>query len=169
MTEPMVPVKKRNRNLFSDIATGVTTAIALFFAIQYGIQQYNNFLESGPASNWVEVTRLEIPNFTVGTDPSIAYEREIKQSVQSNWTAELRYFYNEDGEYSTACNNSGFSNLEPSRVPPADGWHLSDFIGKGCAIEPGNYRLTVVWNLRPVGYSQSIVYNFSSNDFVVTP
>lgn len=159
-----VTFKKKMTN----IALGVGLGLLVYISGSIAWFQYQDYVESAPATNWVEVTRFSVPDFDPGTNPTIDYQRVIKQSVSSAWTAELRHFLDGD-DYEVVCLNSGFSELEPGRAPPPTGWTLGSFASRDCvdSLEPGVYRLYVTWELRPRGYDRTIRYPITSNTFQV--
>lgn len=168
MTQDSQGTKKR-KNL-TDIMIALALGLLIYLSISVGIAQYQQYNESAPATNWVEVTSLTVPNFKPGVNPTIDYVREIKQQVSSSWTAELRYYPPDTENYEVACERTGFSELEPGRAPPANGWTVGSFAGTDCVEEltrEGRYRLNIVWKLRPRGLNREIVYPISSNTFYV--
>jgi hypothetical protein len=163
------PAKKQRKNL-TDIGVGIILAICLYFLILTTYSQFTRWQAQAPATNWVEVSSLAVPNFQPGVDPVIEYVREIKQSVSSSWTAELRHYPNDSGDYELICERSGFTELEPGRAPPPGGWTLGSFAGIDCVkniTTQGRYRLQIIWELRPRGYDRTITYPISSNTFFV--
>jgi hypothetical protein len=157
----------RQKKNMTDILIGIGVALLAYVvgSIMYG--QYRDYVESAPASNWVEVTKFVVPDFETGANPNIDYKRIIKQEVSSSWNAEIRRY---DGEtYSVVCNKAGFSELDPFRAPPIGGWNLGSFVDEECvdSLKPGVHRLSVIWELRPRGLDRTILYPFSSNAFNV--
>lgn len=163
------PEKKRKKNV-TDFLLGVGLALLVYLSGSVAWYQYTAFQSYAPATNWVEVTKFQIPYFKQGVNPVIDYQRTIKQTVSSSWTSEIRRL-NEDDSYTIICTNSGFSELDPGREAPPAGWTVGSFAGNDCVseLEPGLYRLHVVWELRPRGFDRTIRYPFSSNAFQVEP
>ena len=166
MTHHDTPSEAKKKN-FNDVAVGVILAICVYFLALTSWNQYWDWQEKAPATNWVEVTSFNVPNFVVGANPSIDYVRNIKQAVSSSWTSEVRRYHDDSDNYELACTNSGFSELEPGRAAPTTGWFLSSFVGEDCKFTPGRHRVYVTWNLSPKGYDRTIRYNFTSNTFFV--
>lgn len=159
----------RQKKNITDFLLGIGVALLLYISVSVGWHQYQGLVDHFPATNWVEVTRFNIPDFEAGADPIIDYQRTIKQEVSSSWTAELRR-YEGDGEgYSVVCIRNGFSELDPFRVPPPSGWSMASFVGSDCVstLNPGVHRLSVTWELRPIGVDDPVFYPFSSNAFTI--
>ncbi len=157
----------RQKKDMTDILVGIVVALLAYVVGSLMYDQYRDYVESAPASNWVEVSTFIVPDFEAGANPNIDYTRIIKQEVSSSWNAELRRY---DGEaYSVVCNKAGFSELDPFRSPPSECWSLGSFVDENCvkSLEPGVHRLAVTWELSPRGLDRTILYPFSSNAFNV--
>lgn len=163
------PEQKEKKNL-TDIMIGVGLAFLIYIAGSIAWYQYQESNNTAPATNWVEVTGLTVPNFQLGVNPTIDYVRDIKQAVSSSWSAELRRYSDTSDNYDVVCERSGFSELEPGRAPPATGWTLGSFAGTDCVESltlPGRHRLMITWELRPSGTDRVILYPISSNAFFI--
>jgi hypothetical protein len=122
-------------------------------------------LKAEPVDHWFTVRSVTIPDFTVGTDPLIQYDRQIRQPFNGTWNVEIHPVGGE-ADYAL-CNGSGISFYEPKETLPKAGVTLSWFVGKECKLPEGQYIAQMHWEIRPVDVPTKIL-QISSNNFHVT-
>lgn len=154
---------------FIDYIVGATVGLVIFALIGTGIYTYDYIATQAknnePIGNWFEVTQLYIPDFKVGEDVSIIYDRDIKQAYSAKWEVEIQKIEKE-GLFA-ACSNDGISNPDPTKVLPPEGVTLSWFMQKECKLAAGEYRVSVTWHIQRDGYKEVDV-EAVSNIFTVT-
>jgi hypothetical protein len=142
---------------------GFIIAMLIFNALQ---QHERDRLDALPASDWFEVSAVAIPDFRVGEDPPINYERVIKQPFVADWFVEINEVGTDRG--ALACQGNGANHYEPNDKVPMPTL-LSWFAGTRCNLGPGQYQLFVTWQVQRDGIAAPVSVSKVSNVFRVLP
>lgn len=134
-----------------DLAYVIFIGVALMIATQT-VEKWHAYYEqtvrdSAPASEYLEVNQISIPNFVEGDNPIFSYDRIIKKTFSATWTAEIQLA----GTNTAVCPSTHTANYSPDKKLPAGGPTLNWFMQReplpDCIIGPGNYRLYVCWTI----------------------
>lgn len=120
-----------------------------------------------PAEAWFTVNEIYVPDYKVGSNPALIYDRIVKEPFQGFWIAEVQR-EEPNGLFSPACSGSGISDYEPSDYIPNNTVDWEWFIGRPCAVGPGTYRLRVSWYMKRIGWPEKLTVAYS-NVFRVRP
>lgn len=101
--------------------------------------------ELAPLSDYFEVRQIGVPNFPVGHNPVMIYDRTIKRPFRGRYTVEVQ----EAGTLQPIeeCTGSFDINYDPDKKLPVGGPTLFWFIGHECDIPIGTYRLEACWDI----------------------
>ena len=121
-----------------------------------------------PAANWFTVNDIYVPDFAVGENPTITYDRTIKEPFRGFWVIEVERFL-DDGKSVLECTGSGVNDYEVTDYLPKNSVSFEWFIGRRCdALPPGNYRLRGSWKMKRPDWPDKQVVRYS-NVFQITP
>jgi hypothetical protein len=156
------------RGLFQDISIALVLALSLFLGVSEVARLYRlQAVYQAPASHYIEPISLTIPDFKVGDDPFIEYERVIHQQFIGSWVAEVRLKQG-DG-WVAICHPNGKVIFGPEKQQPAGGSHLSWFLGEQpCPILPGTYQVVATWTVERDGVAGNVSTSLQSNIFTVS-
>lgn len=135
-------------------------------------EKIKKFLE--PATNWFEVKDLFVPNFVLGEDPILLYDRDIKRSFQGEWLVEIEKVTGRGVQF--ICKVEGRNNYRPENIlmdQTTLNWFMAyDGRGTVCGdkiLETGSYRIEVRWRIEPdePGYDVKI-YRYTTRPFMIT-
>lgn len=126
---------------------------------------YSLYQTFAPASSWLVVHEVRIPDFKSGEDPVIFVNREVKREFSGEWKVEIKP---EGKPILGRCQGSGDNDYRPQSNPLNvklfDWWMAIDI----CKIPPGKYRVETTWRIFPQGgYPEKQVRSLS-NEFTVT-
>lgn len=128
------------------------------------MQRYNV-----PASAWLSVNSIYVPDFVSGTNPMMTYDRRIIEEFQGFWVVEVQQHDGATGAFVLRCSGSGVNDYEPGDYIPENVVTWSWFIGKPCTeLPPGDYRLRTSWILKRPAWPEKQVVAYS-NMFKVLP
>lgn len=136
-------------------------------------QDRQEVVDSTPITEWFEITKLIVPDFYVGDNPVIQYERVIKKVVKGNWKSRVLLYNADTDRYTYICGNSGFNEVtyEPqAELPNPVRWNWLVF-GMGSCVSnmvPGTYRLYLDFVFCPEIMSICKPYRYASNLFTVS-
>lgn len=148
-------------------ATEFTLAILLMTSVLYLIDyvQQSNRLNV-PAANWFTVNDIYVPDFKLGEDPTMVYDRTIKEPFRGFWVLEVER-YLPDGKSVLECTGSGVNDYEVADFIPKNEVRFNWFIGKRCeGLSPGKYRIRGSWKMRRDGWPEKQIIRYS-NDFTI--
>lgn len=119
-----------------------------------------------PGSDWFDVAYVSVPDFKVGTDPIMSYQRTIKKPFVGRWFVEIR-------EVGTArsklvCDGKVTNHYDLDDALP-DPVTLSWFVGKDCGLQPGQYQIFSTWQIERDGIAATVSVSKASNVFRVLP
>lgn len=121
-----------------------------------------------PAANWFTVNDIYIPDFQIGDNPTITYDRTIKEPFRGFWVIEVERFL-EDGKTILECTGSGVNDYEVTDYIPRNSVSFEWFIGRRCeALPPGSYRLRGSWKMKRYGWPDKQIIKYS-NVFKIGP
>lgn len=145
-----------------DWIVGSVIALILFFAFSFGLAMYRDYV---PTTDWFDAQELVVPDFNVGIDPVIAYNRIIKQDVQGTWIVDVQKI-TEKGLVSS-CIGKGEALYSTKKVLPLEGITLEWLVGKECHLNEGTYQVEVKWTFDIPDYG--VKYEtIKSNTFTVS-
>jgi hypothetical protein len=119
-----------------------------------------------PAANWFTVNDIYIPDFHAGENPTVVYDRTIKEPFRGFWVMEVERF---DGEGKTIleCTGAGVNDYEVTDYIPNNEVTFEWFLGKKCPdLEPGSYRIRGTWKMKRDGWPEKQIIKYS-NEFKV--
>jgi hypothetical protein len=118
---------------------------ALLMWITTQVQQH--FRNTAPASDYFEVNQIGVPNFTVGENPKILYDRVVKQDFTAEFTAEIQ----DASSLQPVCTSTKTVNYTPEKELPVDGPTLSWLMYReplpDCVPPVGTYRVHICWTI----------------------
>lgn len=157
------------RKLTNNLLAVVIALFAVFAIIQYQNTAelwQEKSRELTPADNWFVIRGVTIPDFVVGTDPVVQFNRVIRQPFDGSWSISIHQV-GSDMDY-PICFNSSTNFYDATPGIPKTAIPLSIFMGKECALPVGQYIAQINWEIRPAGYPTKYV-RISSNNFYVKP
>jgi len=144
-------------------------AVALVIAtgvIQVSREVTDRQKELLPASAWLVVNEVYVPDFPVGTEPMILYDREIRENFDAFWIVEAQR-KTDAGLWTTTCSGNGVNEYDPEEVIPDNRVSWPWFMNAECTLLPGEYRLKTTYVMTRPGWPQKRLFNLS-NEFEVT-
>jgi hypothetical protein len=143
-------------------------AVAVTVIATAGYFTYDSYLKSyEPPESWLLVKSLSIPDFVEGQNPTIIYDRTIRQPFTAAWSAEVHE--SNDKSDVPICTGSGINDYKPPQVPKPVDVTLSWFMGRECTLPAGQYLIEVKWDMQPKGYTFKKEQTYASNLFRVIP
>ena len=151
------------RNRLIEVVVALTVAILIVQISGLVGQRQRNLL---PATAWFIVNDVFVPDHPVGSNPSIIYDRVIRQPFTGYWVVEVQRV-DVDGLFRPVCSGAGISYYEPdeSLDPSIVTWEW--MIGRPCRVKPGAYRLRISYKMEKSGWPTKETF-VSSNTFLVT-
>lgn len=122
-----------------------------------------------PASAWFEINSVFVPDFDYGTNPTLTYDRAIKEPFRGFWVVEVQQRDPGTGGFVLRCSGSGINDYEPQDYIPENLVTWNWFIGGRCPdLPPGSYRIRISWVLKKPNWpeKQTVAY---SNLFTIRP
>lgn len=118
-----------------------------------------------PASAWLRVNEIYVPDHPVGSNPAMIYDRIVGEEFEGFWIVEVqRQTYT--GLWTTTCSGSGVSNYSPGKIIENNTVSWGWFVGEKCPVPPGLYRLRITYTLSKPGWPPKRVFVLS-NEFKV--
>jgi hypothetical protein len=101
--------------------------------------------ELAPLDEYFIVRQIAVPNFPVGQNPVMIYDRTVNKQFRGHYTVEVQ----EAGTLQPIeeCTGSFDINYDPDKQLPEGGPTLFWFIGHPCNIPIGPYRLQACWDV----------------------
>lgn len=147
--------------------TELAVAMGIVYIVTAGLEyREDRRREDIQPDAWFEVHTLFVPDHVQGSNPALTYERTIKTDFTGLWVVEAQKL-NEDGLFENVCSGDGFNDYDVEDVLP-DPLTWTWFFDRECAVEPGSYRIAVVWDMRRSGYPMKR-QRARSNLFTVMP
>lgn len=145
-----------------------TVALVIVTSSAYLVDKVQNRLRADiPAANWFVVNQLYVPDFKIGEDPNITYDRQIKEPFLGFWVVEVERQI-EGGRFMLECSGSGVSDYQVSDYIPDNAVTLEWFVGKKCAeLVEGPHRIRASWRMKRDDWPEKSVVAYS-NIFEVT-
>lgn len=110
------------------------------------------------AEDWMIVNKVYVPDFYVGEDPEIIYDRTVVKAFFGRWNVKIY-----DAETTIpVCSSQGTNLYEPIDYPV--GVTLSWYLGKQCNLKPGRYLMRSIWVV-----GDGLMARNTSNIFEVRP
>jgi hypothetical protein len=119
-----------------------------------------------PASAWLVVNEVYVPDFEEGKPPMVLYDREIHENFDAFWIVEVQR-KTVGGLWSSVCSGNGVNEYDPAEVIPNNTVSWDWYINAKCEVPPGTYRLKTTYTMTRPGWPQKRVFN-TSNEFKVT-
>lgn len=133
------------------IAEAALAAFVVFLIVQFKDQIDARQRDALPASAWFQVNEIFVPDFRVGENPEMIYDRTVREDFRGFFVVEVQQ-QQSNGLWFAACSGSGASDYEQTDVIPDRTVEFSWFVNRDCNINPGTYRLRVSWDMRRVGW-----------------
>ncbi len=153
-------------------------AAAIGLIIVLGVKQYQQrklleeieFKALAPVGQWFEVSNISIPDFILGEDPLVVYDRTIRRPFNGTWSSEIKPLNGASDLLPTVCTGSGIAHYEAGEQLDPSVVTFSWLTGtKGCPTKPGRYMGIFNYEVRPDnGYPQKTLTTFT-NIFTVLP
>lgn len=138
--------------------------LALLYIAWPGFKTFR--LEHQSPEEWYEVTALSIPNFQLGTNTAIEFDRVIHKELKGSWIVEVQ---DANDAFANQCSGSGGANYSPEEHLPST--ITFDWFVGGCwqvgEIKPSTYRLEVRWDFCEGTVCKTIIEH--SNNFDILP
>ena len=101
--------------------------------------------DRAPITDYFEVRQIGVPDFPLGTNPVIIYDRSVNKAFRGSYTVEVQ----EAGTLQPLpeCTGSAEVNYDPDKQLPVGGPTLFWFIGHSCIIPIGSYRIEACWDI----------------------
>lgn len=116
-----------------------------------------------PASWWLDVRDVHVPDFVSGADPTIEVDRVIYGAFFADWKVEI---YTTDGALVEWCQGDGSNDYQVSdrlhKVTMFSWWMDRE----PCSLPAGEYVLKTSWKLHPPDFPEKQVRS-TSNVFTV--
>lgn len=122
--------------------------------------------EAVPASAWMRVNEVYVPDFQTGGDPTLIYDRTVLEEFDGFWIVEVQR-QTASGLWTTVCSGSGVNSYSPSEIIENNTVTWSWYVGTRCVVPEGSYRLRTTYTLARSGWPPKRVFNLS-NEFNVT-
>lgn len=119
-----------------------------------------------PPEAWFDVYQIDVPNHASGSNPTIIYDRLIKEEFTTLWVVEVRQ-QQTDGSWFSVCSGSATNDYDVVETIPESGVTWKWFIQRECAVPPGTYQLRVSWTMRRPEWPTKRLVRYS-NVFEVT-
>ena len=148
------------------IAEAVLAVFVVFLIVQFKDQIDARQRDALPASAWFQVNEIFVPDFRVGENPEMIYDRTVREDFRGFFVVEVQQ-QQANGLWFAACSGSGASDYEQTDAIPDRTVEFSWFVNRDCNINPGTYRLRVSWDMRRVGWPTKTTVALS-NIFEVT-
>lgn len=156
------------RRNFVEWVLGIMLAIVVFLG---GSEAYRiwrlNSVHLVPASAFFEPLQLEIPDFQVGKNPIIFYDRVIHQEFVADWIVEVQLIQS-DGSPLAVCVGENTNIFQPEKKLPVGGATLWWFVGEDCFLGAGTYRIVANWIIERPGATGDVTTRLASNLFKVS-
>ncbi len=144
MFEKMTAVAKSANLHWKDVAYILVIGAMLMWSTTQ-IKQYMR--NNAPASDYLVVNQIGIPNFTVGDNPKVLYDREVKQPFHATFTAEIQ----DAATLQSVCASTKSVNYSPEKKLPEGGPTLSWLMYReplpDCQPPVGTYRVQICWTI----------------------
>ena len=131
-----------------------------------------------PPTAWFEVYEVFVPDFATGTNPTILYDRIIREEFRGFFVVEVQRQL-PNGLWFADCSGSGIADYSPDdalpegagvTLPPQNNVTWDWFInrqGAPCRPEAGTYRLRISYELSRPNWPVKTTLTFS-NIFQIT-
>lgn len=146
--------------------------VSIFFSYKVSTIYYNSL----PITDWFQVNQIAVQTTTVGQEPNILYDREIKKPFRATYTVRLERV-SEDNSIELMCTGSDTVDYKTNTGIPSV-VTLTWFLGHECNVyyknhfqsflPIGQYRLTVTWRIFRLGYEE-VELEAHSNLFTIKP
>lgn len=146
-----------------------TVAVAIVASTLFVIDAFQQFQRAGvPAANWFVVNEIYVPDHRRGENPTLTYDRQIKEPFLGFWVVEVERMA-EDGKFTLECSGSGVNDYQVTDYIPRNAVTWSWFTGDKCeSIPAGRYRIRASWRLKRPDWPDKEVIAYS-NPFTVEP
>jgi hypothetical protein len=115
-----------------------------------------------PAENWFTVNAIFVPDFKRGENPTLTYDRTIKEPFRGFWVIEVERQV-EDGKFQVECSGSGINDYEVMDYIPQNQVTWEWLIGQRCKdIPPGSYRVRGSWKMRRTDWPDKQIVKYSN-------
>jgi len=144
MFEKMTAVAKSANLHWKDVAY----ILVIGAMLMWGTTQVKQYIrDTAPASDYFVVNQIGIPNFTVGENPKILYDRVVLQDFSATFTAEIQ----DASTLQAVCTSTKTVNYSPDKDLPKDGPTLSWLMYReplpDCQPPVGTYRVQICWTI----------------------
>lgn len=139
MTETLAraaATEARHRQWFLRAATVLTTLLTVAFVYIMVASYYRIRV---PATDWFEVTKLQMPDHASGSNPTLIYGQTVKTDFRGEWVIE--YVRKEGDGWFAVCSNNGVLAFTPADTFAEVELTLMEFMERLCTVTPGQYRL----------------------------
>jgi len=115
-----------------------------------------------PAANWFTVNDIYIPDHRADENPTITYDRTIKEPFRGFWVIEVERLL-DDGKSVLECTGAGVNDYEIADYIPRNAVSFEWFIGRRCALlPPGSYRIRGSWKMKRPGWPDKQIVKYSN-------
>ena len=137
----------------SEFVVAICFVAATLYLIDNATQRMRAAVAPGA---WLAVNDIHVPDFFENEDPSVIFDRIVREPFQAFWTVEVQQ---QDmlNNFTLTCTASGARAFEPGVPVPTR--FVSDLCGK---LKPGYYRIRVTWMMRKPGWPEKTVVAYSN-------
>lgn len=144
MFEKMKEVFKSANFHWRDVAYILVIGASMMW-LTTQVKQYMR--NDAPASDYFIVSQIGIPNFTVGENPLVLYDRTVLQDFTAEFTAEIQ----DASTLQAVCTSTKTVNYSPDKDLPEGGPTLSWLMYReplpDCNPPVGTYRVHICWTI----------------------
>lgn len=147
------------------------TAIAMLIAtvvVQLSGEVAERQKDLLPATSWMIVNEVYVPDFTVGDFPNVIYDREIHENFDAFWIVEVQRAA-DDGLWTTRCSGNGVNEYDPEETIPNNTVSWKWFTNADCELTPGDHRLKTTYTMTRPGWPQKRLFVLSNVFSVLNP
>lgn len=109
------------------------------------VRQY--IRDNAPVSDYFVVNQIGIPNFAVGENPKVLYDRVVMKEFSATFTAEIQ----DAATLQSVCASTKTVIYSPDKSLPKDGPTLSWLMYReplpDCMPDVGTYRVQICWTI----------------------
>lgn len=117
--------------------------------------------KSVPASEWLTINEIFVPDHMIGTNPPVIYDREVFEQFRGFKLVEVQLL-DINGLMFTECSEVEVNEYFPADIIPGKTVSWEWLVGHPCQVGPGVYRLRVSYELRREGWPEKRIVVLSN-------
>jgi len=129
----------------STVWSTATALVALWAIVQLSNQMNTYRLNARPASDYLEVRSINVPDFYVGTNPPVVFDYNVVESFDGY----ARFAIVDMKSNKEVCSGWTLKRYEAGPPPPDPDTTLDDLMGQHCALGAGQYVVKLTMKITP--------------------